>query len=133
MCITQSIRADCLLYYPPGELDVIVHYIHVLCEGLHLPCSDFKPGVVDTPEPVARSISCEGNQGSALSFLHVEVGHYWGGTAVLLSVETFTVLEVGGRTRQRASKAHMRCAVKLVLLKVLSFSRRIFTINVFLH
>ena len=30
------------------------------------------------PEPVARSSSCEGNQGSAINFLYIEVGHNWG-------------------------------------------------------
>ena len=49
---------------------------------------------IHIPEPVARSISCEGNQGSPLSFFHVEVGHYWRhnwayGTTVILSVEAF--------------------------------------------
>ena len=83
------------------KLDVIVNSIYMFCEGVHFPCSNFDPGVVYMPEPVARSISCEVYQGSALNFVHVEVGQYWGhwwahGTAMHLSVETFTVLEVGG-------------------------------------
>ena len=57
------------------ELDVIVHSIYMICEGLHFPCF---PGVVYIPEPVARSSTCEGNQDSTLHFLHVEVGRYLG-------------------------------------------------------
>ena len=73
------------------------------CEGFHFPCSDFDPGVVHIPEPVGSS--CEGNQSAALNFFHVEVGHYWGqqwahGTVRLLSVETFSVLEVGGYQKE---------------------------------
>ena len=60
------------------KLDVIVHSIYVFCEGFPYPRSDFDPGFIHIPEPVAGSCSFEGNQGSALSFFHVEVGHYWG-------------------------------------------------------
>ena len=60
------------------KLDVTVHSIYMFCEGFHVPCSDFDPGVFHIPEPVARRGFCEGHQGSALNFFHVEVGHYWG-------------------------------------------------------
>ena len=82
-------------------LDVTVNSIYIFCEAVYIPCSDFDPGVIHIPEQVARSSSCEACQGSAFNFFHVEVGHCWGhqlalGTAMLLSVETFTVPEVGG-------------------------------------
>lgn len=49
-------------------LVVIVHSIYMFSEGLQFPCSDFHPGVVQIPQPVAKSRSCEGNKGSALNF-----------------------------------------------------------------
>ena len=48
----------------------------MFCEGFHFVCSDFDPGVIHIPEPVARSSSREVNQGSVRNLLHVEVGHY---------------------------------------------------------
>ena len=44
-------------------------------KACHFPCSYFDPGVIHIPEPVAKSSSCEGNQGSALTFFHVKAGH----------------------------------------------------------
>ena len=67
----QAVSSDIFL----RELDVIVHSIYIFCEGFHFPCSDVDPGFIHISEPVAGTSSFEGNQGSALSFLHVEVGH----------------------------------------------------------
>ena len=64
----------------------------------NLPCSDFDWGVVHIPEPVARSSSSEVKQSPSLNVFHVVVGYIWQAhaTAVLLSAETFSVLELGG-------------------------------------
>ena len=119
-CVLRSPRrADC--------------HIYMLCEGFHFPSSDCDPGVLYIPEPVASSSSCEGNQGTALNFFHVEVVNYWGhwwahGTAMPLSVETFTELEAGGRQTE-FQQCLLLSGVRLVLLdKVLSCSRCFFTI-----
>ena len=73
------------------ELDVIVHSVYMFCVGFHSPCSDVDPGDVHTPEPVAWSSSCEGNQGSALNFFCCYWGQQWAhGTAVLSVCRTST-------------------------------------------
>ena len=80
----QAVSSDIF----PCELDVTVQSIYMFCEGFYFPCSDLDPGVVHIPEPVVKSSSWYGNQGSALNFFHVEIGHYWGhwwDTAGLLS------------------------------------------------
>lgn len=84
------------------ELDVTVHSIDMICEGFHFLYFNFDPGVIYVPEPAAGSSSCEGAQSSASSSpLHVEIGHNKGNswthsTAVLLSVKTLSVFEIGG-------------------------------------
>ena len=101
----QTVSSDIV----PCEPDVIVHSIYIFCvhsiymfcEGLHFPCLDFDPGVFHITEPLARSRSCEGNQGFSLNVFHIEVGHYWEHwwaheTAMLLSIRTSTLLKLGG-------------------------------------
>ena len=58
----QTVSSDIF----PCELDVIIHNIHMLCEGFDSSCSDFDPGVIHIPEPVARSSSGEGHPCSTL-------------------------------------------------------------------
>lgn len=58
----QTISSNILL----SELDVTVHCIDVFCKAFLFLCFDFDPGVTDVPQLVARSCSCEGDQGSAL-------------------------------------------------------------------
>ena len=50
------------------ELVVIARSIYMFSEGFQVPCSDFDPGAAQIPQPMAKSSSCEGNQGSALNF-----------------------------------------------------------------
>ena len=95
----QTVSSD----ISPCELNFIVHSNYMFCEGFNFPCSDFHQGVVPS--------SHEGNEGSVLDFFHVEVGHYCGhrwadSPALLLSVESFTVMEVGG-LRHRPSREQM--------------------------
>ena len=86
---------------------------------LPVPCSDVGPHAWNSvyEQVLWRS------SGSALNFFHVEVGHscahWWDqGPAVLLSVITFTRLEVGGH--QRSMKAQMWSGMKFVLLNIVS-------------
>ena len=75
VCTVQSKRGrPSLLTSPPVNLIICPQ---LFCEGFHFPGSDCDPGVVHIPEPVARRSFCEGDQGSALKFFQVEVGHYW--------------------------------------------------------
>ena len=59
-------RPDCFLWHPPELTWCSFDYIDVLFEGFHFLCFDFGPGVIRVPKPLARSSSCERDQGSAL-------------------------------------------------------------------
>ena len=50
------------------DLHVSVHSIYMFCEGFHIPCSDFNPGVNRILESVARSSFCEDKQAFALTW-----------------------------------------------------------------
>ena len=64
LCLLQCVlhsprRADCLWHLPMRAChDIIVNSLNVFCEGFRFPWSDFDPGVVHIPEPMAWSCSC---------------------------------------------------------------------------
>lgn len=62
----------------PGELDIWVHCVYMVCEDNYFLDLDFNPSIIHIPEPVGCCYLLEGAECFLLSFFHIQASNNGG-------------------------------------------------------